>query len=90
MQQRMDSRINQVGGAVIVVITEETDIADLTRTMRRGGYVLKAKPGGIFELVQINRGLPTCELCNSPASVQTATAALCSKHAAAQIEKVTP
>jgi hypothetical protein len=79
-----------MGGAVIVVITEETDIADLTRTMRRGGYVLKAKPGGIFELAQVNRGLPTCELCHSPASVQTATAALCSKHAAARLEKVEP
>ena len=73
---------------MIVVITEETNIADLTQSLRRGGYVLKVKPGGIFELVQVNRGLPTCEVCHNPASIQTATAALCSAHTAAQLEKV--
>ena len=75
---------------MIVVITEDTNIADLTKSLRRGGYVLKSKPGGIFELIQVNRGLPTCEVCHKPASVQTHSAALCSEHAAAQIEKVKP
>ena len=79
-----------MGEPVIVVITEDTNIADLTKSLRRGGYVLKSKPGGIFELIQVNRGLPTCEVCHKPASVQTHSAALCSEHAAAQIEKVTP
>jgi hypothetical protein len=71
---------------MIVVINEDTNIADLTKSLRRGGYVLKAKPGGIFELVQVNRGLPTCEECTAPASIQTETAALCSRHAAAQLD----
>jgi len=75
---------------MIVVINEDTNIDDLSRSLRRGGYVLRAKPGGIFELSQVNRGLPTCEICHKPASIQTNTAALCSEHAAAQIEKVKP
>lgn len=71
---------------MIVVITEETNIADLAATLRRGGYVFRSKPGGIFELDRINQGRPTCEKCHAPAAVQTDKAALCSAHAAAQIE----
>jgi len=71
---------------MIVIINEDTNIADLSRSLRRGGYVLKTKPGGIFELAQVNCGLPTCEVCDKPASIQTNTAALCSGHAAALLD----
>ena len=71
---------------MIVVITEETNIADLTKALRRGGYVLRAKPGGIFELVRVNR-VPTCEVCDEPASFRSHDADLCSAHAAALLDR---
>lgn len=65
---------------MIIVIDESQSVDDLHRTLRRGGYILRSKPGGIFELRRANNGLPTCERCERPSAVRNDREALCAKH----------
>jgi hypothetical protein len=65
---------------MIIVIDNETNVGDLHKALRRGGFVLRAKPKGIFELIRVNNGRPTCDLCERPSAVRNDLATLCAKH----------
>lgn len=67
---------------MIIVIDNETNVDDLHKALRRGGFVLRAKPKGIFELIRVNNGKPTCEneSCRSMAAVRDETDNLCARH----------
>lgn len=65
---------------MIVVIDHNIEIDTLARALRQGGYTLRSKPGGIFELTQVTRGTPLCSKCDKPAQVAVDGAHLCSNH----------
>jgi len=67
---------------MIIVVDDETNVGDLHKALRSGGFVLRAKPAGIFDLIKVNGGKPTCEeaLCRSMAAVRDESANLCAKH----------
>ena len=67
---------------MIIVVDDETNVGDLHKALRRGGFVLRAKPKGIFELIKVNGGQPTCEeeSCRSIAAFRDENASLCAKH----------
>jgi len=67
---------------MIIVVDDETNVGDLHKALRRGGFVLRAKPKGIFELIKVNGGKPTCEeaSCRSIAAVRDEASNLCARH----------
>jgi hypothetical protein len=69
---------------VIVVVPDEVEADALYQALRRGGFKLRAAPGGIFHLYQVRPGRPLCEVpsCEAGASVRTKTQELCAAHAA--------
>jgi len=67
---------------MIIVVDDETNVGDLYKALRRGGFVLRAKPKGIFELIKVNGGNPICEeeSCRSIAAFRDEKDSLCAKH----------
>jgi hypothetical protein len=67
---------------MIIVVDEETGVDDLHRALRRGGYILRCRPDGIFDMLRVNEGRATCEnaSCKNQAVVRDETVNLCAKH----------
>ena len=70
---------------MIIVVPDYVCAADLSAALASGGFKLKSKPGGIFELVSAWHRRPVCQSpdCQDPASIVTRGAGHCARHALA-------
>lgn len=65
---------------MIVVVNTEVEVDALDRALRQGGFTLRSKPGGIFELRQVAKNRPLCDKCDEPADVRQGEFVFCAEH----------
>ena len=70
---------------MIFVVPDHVCAADLSAALASGGFKLKSKPGGIFELVPAPHRRPVCQSpdCQDPTSIVTRGTGHCARHALA-------
>ena len=70
---------------MIVVVPDHVCAADLSAALASGGFKIRPKPGGIFELVPAPHRRPVCQSpdCQDPAAIVTRGTGHCARHALA-------
>ena len=68
---------------MILVIPDHICADDIAKALIAGGFKIRPKPGGIFELVPAPHRRPVCESpdCQDPASIVTRGTGRCARHA---------